>query len=165
MESLKDQEETMKTCEKIMNRILNGEMTPELEQHLRECRECRGLSELAEMIAEQKSAGILPPEDLDKRIMAYARSKQYQLKKPFEFSVFLRRAVMPFAAAVVICVGLVYSFRNQPTQRGKQEFSYYDVSSMNTDILMLSSQIRSSSENLTQTDAFASLNLAGDDIK
>lgn len=103
------------------------------------------------------------PESLDRTVLAYAAAKQRPVRKPLTFRAFLRYAAVPVAAAVMLCFGLTFNFQTQvgrtdqigsvQTNKGAE----YDWDSVDSDLLLVSTQIEDASAQLNRTVAYASL--------
>ena len=156
----------MKTekCEEMMNRFLSGQVSEEMEQHFRECPECRGLASLDRRLAETHDRLPVPPEQ-DRAVLAYAAAKKRPAQKTWNIAFILHHAAIPIAAAAMVCIGLVFAFhqpdrnaaRNSLAQSGKTSFSY-DLDTVDSEILLLSSQIQDASARLSRTEAYTGIN-------
>ena len=152
-----------KKCEEMMNRFLTGQVSEELEQHFRECPECRGLASLDRKLAETHGRRAVPPE-LDRAVLAYA-AKNRPAPKAWNIAFILHHAAIPVAAAAMVCIGLVFAFhqpdrnaaRNSLARSGKTTISY-DWDTVDSDILLLSSQIQDASARLSRTEAYSGIN-------
>ena len=105
-------------CKEMMDRMLSGEHSEELTKHLRECPECRELAELDRQLSGMPEH-LAVPEELDRAVLAYAAAKKRPAVRILDFPFILRHAVIPIAAAVMVCFGLVFAFRspvNPPRQ-------------------------------------------------
>ena len=152
-----------KKCEEMMNRFLTGQVSEEMEQHFRECPECRGLASLNHRLAETHDR--LPvPSELDRAVLAYA-AKNRPGRRVWNIAFILHHAAIPIAAAAMVCIGLVFAF-HQPqrnvqgkslAQSGKTGFSY-DLDTVDSEILLLSSQIQDASARLSRTEAYTGIN-------
>ena len=153
-----------KKCEEMMNRLLNGQVSGELEQHLRECPGCRELVSLDRKLAETHGRLAVPPE-LDRTVLAYAAAKKRPAQRVWNIAFILHHAAIPIAAAVMVCIGLVFAFhqpdrnaaRNTLARSGKTNFSY-DLDTVDSEILLLSSQIQDASARLSRTEAYTGIN-------
>ena len=153
-----------KKCEEMMNRFLTGQVSEEMEQHFRECPDCRELASLNRKLAETHDRLTVPPE-LDRTILAYAGAKKRPVQRAWNIAFILRHAAIPAAAAAMVCIGLVFAFyqpdrqaaRNSLAQSAKTGFSY-DLDSVDSEILLLSSQIRDVSARLSRTEAYTGIN-------
>ena len=152
-----------KKCEEMVNRFLSGQVSEEMEQHFRECPECRGLASLNGKLAETHDRLAVPPE-LDQVVLAYA-AKKCRPPKVWNIAFILHHAAIPVAAAAMVCIGLVFAFHqperkvqgNSLAQSGKTSFSY-DWDTVDSEILLLSSQIQDASARLSRTEAYTGIN-------
>ena len=153
-----------KKCEEMMNRFLTGQVSPEMDQHFRECPECRELVSLDRKLAETRKSLAVPPE-LDRSVLAYAAAKKRPEQRAWNIAFILHHAAIPIAAAAMVCIGLVFAFRqpernavpNSLAQSAKNSFSY-DLDTVDSEILLLSSQIRDVSARLSRTEAYTGIN-------
>ena len=141
-------------CKEMMNRMLSGEHSEELKEHLRECPECRELAELDRQLSGMPEH-LAVPEELDRAVLAYAAAKKRPAVRILDFPFILRHAVIPVAAAVMVCFGLVFAFRspvNPPRQPMAQSQSVqYDLDMVDSEVLLLSSRIQNTSAQLSST--------------
>ena len=155
----------MKTekCEEMMNRFLSGQVSEEMEQHFRECPECRALASLNRRLAETHDRLPVPPE-LDRAVLAYAAENR-PVRRVWKIAFILHHAAIPIAAAAMVCIGLVFAFhqpdrnpaRNSLAQSGKTHVAY-DWDPVDSEILLLSSQIQDASARLSRTEAYTGIN-------
>lgn len=144
-------------CKEMMDRILNGEHSEELTKHLRECPECRELAELDRQLSGT-AEHMAVPEELDRAVLAYAAAKKRPAVRILDFPFILRHAVIPAAAAVMVCFGLVFAFRS-PSDPPRQSMVQtqnvqYDLDMVDSEVLLLSSRIRNTSAELSRTAVF-----------
>lgn len=148
----------MKTekCKEMMDRFLIGEDSGEVADHLRECPACRELAEL-----DRKLTGMPEhlevPKELDRAVLAYAAAKKRPAVKVWDFAFILRHAAIPAAAAVMVCFGLVFAFRQtvnppRPSLVRAQSVQYDDM--VDSEVLLLSSRIQNTSAQLSRTAVF-----------
>lgn len=157
----------MKTekCKEMMDRVLAGERTLEVMEHLASCADCRELAALDRMVTGSPVRGTVPvPEALDRAVLAHAAAKKRPVRKVLSFHTFLRYAAVPVAAAVMLCFGLTFNFQTQvrPEKRlgsvqAKKSAIQYDWDSVDSELLLVSSQIEDASAQLNRTVAYASL--------
>lgn len=155
----------MKTekCKEMMERVLAGERSAEVMEHLSSCADCRGLAALDRMVSG--TAEPVPvPEALDRAVLAHAAAKKRPVRKVLSFRAFLRYAAVPAAAAVVLCFGLTFDFQTQVrpekqlgSVQAKKGAVQYDWDSVDSELLLVSSQIEDVSAQLNRTVAYASL--------
>ena len=153
-----------KKCEEMMNRFLTGQVSEEMEQHFRECPDCRELASLNRKLAETHDRLTVPPE-LDRTILAYAGAKKRPVQRAWNIAFILHHAAIPIAAAAMVCIGLVFAYhqpdrnvaRTSLAQSGKTSFSY-DLDAVDSEILLLSSQIQDASARLSRTEAYTGIN-------
>ena len=148
----------MEKCEEVMVRILKGEHSEEIANHLQNCPACRELAELDRLLAE-KPARMEVPEKLDRAVLQYAAAKKRSVSGVWDIAFILRHAAIPAAAAVMVCIGLAFAFRlppdNQPRQSVVQSQNLqYDFDSVDSDVLLLSSRIRNTSVQLSRTAVY-----------
>ena len=148
----------MKTekCKEMMNRFLTGEDSGEVADHLRECPACRELAELDRQLTGMPEH-LEVPEELDRAVLAYAAAKNRPAAKVWDFAFILRHAAIPAAAAVMVCFGLVFAFRQQsnpprPALVQVQNVQYDDM--VDSEVLLLSSRIQNTSAQLSRTAVF-----------
>ena len=155
----------MKTekCEEMMNRCLSGERSEEVLRHLSECASCRELAELSRLTAEPAES-LKVPERLDRAILAHAAAKKRTGARSLSFTFLMRHALIPVAAAVVVCAGLTFAFRVPSVSRTgnpavaavrSQKIASYDFDSADSELLLISSRIQDASAKLTSTAAYA----------
>ncbi|MBO4647183.1 MAG: hypothetical protein J5806_03395 [Lentisphaeria bacterium] len=153
----------MKTekCEEMMNRYLSGERSEELLRHLSECASCRELAALSRLTAEP-AGSLKVPEQLDRAILAHAAAKKRT--RSLSFTFLMRHALIPVAAAVVVCAGLTFAFRVPSVSRGgkpvmaavrSQNIASYDFDSADSELLLISSRIQDASAQLNSTAAYS----------
>ena len=153
----------MKTekCEEMMNRWLSGERSDVVLRHLCECASCRELAELSRLTAESAEP-LQVPEHLDRAVLAHAAAKTRT--RTLSFTFLMRHALIPAAAAVVVCVGLTFAFRAPSVSTGgkpavaavrSQKFASYDFDSADSELLLISSRIQDASAKLTSTAAYS----------
>ena len=153
-----------KKCEEMMARFLTGQVSVEMEQHFRECPECRALASLDRKLAESHDRLAVPPE-LDRTVLAYAAAKTRPAQRAWNIAFILHHAAIPVAAAAMVCIGLVFAYhqpdrhavRNSLAQSAKNSFSY-DLDTVDSEILLLSSQIQDASARLSRTEAYTGIN-------
>ena len=153
-----------KICEEMMNRFLTGQVSDEQEQHFRECPECRALASLNRKLAEPHDRLAVPPE-LDQAVLSYAAAKKRPAPGAWNIAFILHHAAIPIAAAAMVCISLVFAFhqpgrdisRKSLAQSGKTNFSY-DLDTVDSEILLLSSQIQDASARLSRTEAYTGIN-------
>ena len=153
-----------KKCEEMMNRFLTGQVSEEMEQHFRECPECRELASLDCKLSETHDRLAVPPE-LDRTVLAYAAAKKRPEQRAWNIAFILHHAAIPIAAAAMVCIGLVFAYhqpdrnaaRKSLAQSGKTSFSY-DPDAVDSEILLLSSQIQDASARLSRTEAYTGIN-------
>ncbi len=152
-----------KKCEEMMNRILSGEHSEELLNHLSECASCRELAALNRAVMQPAADRLEVPAELDRMILAHAAAKKRTPPRSLSFPFLMRHALIPAAAAVVVCVGLTFAFRG-PTLRGgkaavaavgSQKVSPYDFDSVDSEVLLISSRIQDASAKLNSTVAYS----------
>ena len=105
----------------------------------------------------------VPPE-LDRAVLAYA-AKNRPIRRAWNIAFILHHAAIPIAAAAMVCIGLVFAFHqperkvqgNSLAQSGKTSFSY-DWDTVDSEILLLSSQIQDASARLSRTEAYTGIN-------
>jgi len=154
----------MKTvkCKEMMERVLAGDRSPEVIEHLASCADCRSLAALDRMVAGM-SEPMSVPEPLDRAVLAHAAAKKRPPRKALSFRAFLRYAAVPVAAAVMLCFGLTFNFQTQGRQSERIGSSQmknavqYDWDSVDSELLLVSSQIEDASAQLNRTVAYASL--------
>lgn len=155
----------MKTekCKEMMDRVLAGERTPEVMEHLKSCADCRGLAALDRMVSGT-SEPMPVPEALDRAVLAHAAAKKRPVRKTLSFRAFLRYAAVPVAAAVMLCFGLTFNFQTQVrpekqlgSVQAKNGAVQYDWDSVDSELLLVSSQIEDVSAQLNRTVAYTSL--------
>ena len=155
-------------CEEMMNRFLGGDHSEPVQRHLSECASCRELAALSRLAAEP-SRRVEVPEHLDRSILAYAAAKRPApvRKQPLNFVLLMRHALIPAAAAVMICFGLSFAFRSPgPAAKtvsvsdasAKNPNLPYDFDSVDSELLLISSRIQDASAQLGRTVAYASVN-------
>lgn len=153
----------MKTekCKEMMDRFLTGEDSREVADHLRECPACRKLAELDRQLAGMPEH-LEVPEELDRAVLAYAAAKKHPAVKVWDFAFILRHAAIPAAAAVMVCFGLVFAFRqtvNPPRPALVQAQSVqYDLDMVDSEVLLLSSRIQNTSAQLSSTAVYNVIN-------
>ena len=146
----------MKTekCKEMMDRFLTGEDSGEVADHLRECPVCWELAELNRQLTGMPEH-LEVPEELDRAVLAYAAAKKRPAVKVWDFEFILRHAAIPAAAAVMVCFGLVFAFRQQanpPRPALVQAQSVqYDLDMVDSEVLLLSSRIQNTSAQLSST--------------
>ena len=153
-----------KKCEEMMERFLTGQVSGEMEQHFRECPECRALVLLDRKLAETHDRAAVPPE-LDRAVLAYAAAKSRPARRTWNIAFILHHAAIPVAAAAMVCIGLVFAFhqpdrnvtRKSLAQSGKTHVAY-DLDTVDSEILLLSSQIQDASARLSRTEAYSGIN-------
>ena len=149
----------MKTekCEELMSRFLKGERSEEVADHFRECAGCRELAALDRMLAG-KPERMDVPEELDRKILQYAAAKKRPAAKVWDISFILRHAAIPAAAAAMVCIGLVFAYRPpvNPTQQtlARAQTMQYDLDSVDSEVLLLSSRIQNTSAQLSRTAVY-----------
>ena len=153
----------MKTekCKEMMDRFLSGEDSEELTKHLRECPECRELAELDRQLSGMPQH-LTVPEELDRAVLAYAAAKKRPAAKVWDFAFIIRHAAIPIAAAVMVCFGLVFAFRQQePALRpslAQTQNVQYDLDMVDSEVLLLSSRIQNTSAQLSSTAVYNVIN-------
>ena len=158
----------MKTekCKEMMERVLAGERTPEVMEHLSSCADCRELAALDRMVTGTPVRGTVSvPESLDRAVLAHAAAKRRPVRKVLSFHAFLRYAAVPVAAAIMLCFGLTFNFQTaqvRPSKRigsvqAQKSAVQYDWDSVDSELLLVSSQIEDASAQLNRTVAYASL--------
>ena len=144
-------------CEELMNRYLKGDRSEEIAEHLRECSGCRALTELESLLAG-KPERMAVPEELDRRILQYAAAKKRPAVKVWDIAFILRHAAIPAAAAAMVCIGLVFAYRpsaNPPHQTlVRAQPVQYDLDSVDSEVLLLSSRIQNTSAQLSRTAVY-----------
>lgn len=154
----------MKTekCREMMNLFLKGERSEEVVKHLQDCPECRELAALCRAVSGMKEP-MKVPEELDRAVLAYASAKRRPAPKAWDFAFILRHAVIPAAAAAVVCAGLVFAFHqpvepNRKTMAQVQNQAQYDLDMVDSEVLMLSSRIQTAAAQLNRTEVFSGIN-------
>jgi len=154
----------MKTekCSKMMNLFLRGERSEDVVKHLQECPDCRELAALSRAVCGAEEP-MKVPEELDRAVLAYAAAKKRPAVRAWDFSFILRHAVIPVAAAAMVCVGLVFAFQQPGEQHRKtlvqvQNQGQYDLDLVDSEVLMLSSRIQNASAQLNRTEVFSGIN-------
>ena len=92
-----------KKCEEMMARFLTGQVSEEMEQHFRECPECRALASLDRKLAESHGRLAVPLE-LDRTVLAYAAAKKRPAQRTWNIAFILHHAA--YHAWVVGCDGV-----------------------------------------------------------
>ena len=151
-------------CNEMMDRYLAGERSEELMKHLAECPDCRILSALERMTAE-RPARMEVPEHLDRAVKAYAAGRKRTAPQTVSFHFFRAHVLIPLAAAVMVCIGLVFAFQlpgegnggsGPLVQQPKQSaMSAYEQDSLDSELLLLSSRIRETSAQLNRTTVYS----------
>jgi|GEM_PF-3595761 len=154
----------MKTekCEEMMNRFLSGDRSEEMLRHLSECASCRELAALSRLTAEPAPRTEVPAE-LDRVILAHAAAKKRTGARSLNFTFLMRHALIPAAAAVVVCAGLTFAFRVPSVRTMKpsvaavssQKIASYDFDSADSELLLISSRIQDASAKLSSTAAYS----------
>ncbi len=153
----------MKTekCKEMMDRFLTGEDSGEVAEHLRECPACRELAELDRQLTGMPEH-LEVPEELDRAVLAYAAAKKRPVAKVWDFAFILRHAAIPAAAAVMVCFGLVFAFRQQATPPRpvlvQAQSVQYDLDMVDSEVLLLSSRIQNTSAQLSSTAVYNVIN-------
>lgn len=158
----------MKTgkCEEMLNRILTGDRSEEVMRHLSECSDCRGLAALDQLTAGLAADRMEVPVELDRRILSCAAAKKRPSFKVWEISFVLRHAAIPAAAAVMVCAGLFFALRplqnpvrNSLVQvQNQNQNQQYDLDSVDSEVLMLSSRIQATAAQLSRTAVYSAIN-------
>lgn len=153
----------MKTekCEEMMNRFLIGDRSADLVKHLSECSRCRDLAALSGMVSEN-APRIQVPAELDQAILSYASAKKRPAGKVLDFASLMRHALIPAAAAVMVCMGLTFAFQSQKYRthnslvhaRISNSVFPYDPDSLDSDLLVLSSRIQDAAAQLNRTAVY-----------
>lgn len=147
----------MEKCEKLMSRFLKGERSEAIVEHFQECAECRKLAALNRMLSG-KPERMAVPEELDRKILQYAAAKKRPAVKVWDIAFILRHAAIPAAAAAMVCIGLVFAYRpsvNPPHQAlVRAQTMQYDLDSVDSEVLLLSSRIRNTSAQLSRTAVY-----------
>ena len=152
----------MKTgkCEEMMNRILTGERSEEVMRHLSECPDCRGLAALDRLTAGLSAVRMEVPAELDRRILDRAAAGKRSAVGNRVIPFVLRHAAVPIAAGVMICAGLFFAFR-EPQSRTRNSLVQvqtpslqYDLDSVDSEVLMLSSRIQATTAQLSRTAVY-----------
>lgn len=157
------QEAKMKTekCKEMMDRFLTGEVSEEVAEHLRECSACRELAELDRQLTGMPGH-LEVPEELDRAVLAYAAAKKRPAAKVWDFAFILRHAAIPAAAAVMVCFGLVFAFRQSanPSRQSlaQVQSAQYDLDMVDSEVLLLSSRIQNTSVQLSRTAVYDVIN-------
>ena len=91
-------------CSKYKNQILNGKPKPELDQHLKQCEECRLFKEAAQRFSACTKETVAPPKELDTIIINEAdtfirKYKKENSRLPFHHHYFKRKLKSYLAAA------------------------------------------------------------------
>ena len=153
----------MKTekCKEMMDRFLTGEDSGEVAEHLRECPACRELAELDRQLTGMPEH-LEVPEELDRAVLAYAAAKKRPAVKVWDFAFILRHAAIPAAAAVMVCFGLVFAFR-QPVDPPRPSLVQLqsvqdDFDMVDSEVLLLSSRIQNTSVQLSRTAVYNVIN-------
>ncbi|MBO4633183.1 MAG: hypothetical protein J5858_14790 [Lentisphaeria bacterium] len=154
----------MKTakCEAIMNRYLTGERSPAVKDHLEVCSRCRELADLICAITE-KPAEETVPEELDRAVLSYAAARKRPADRSFNFSFLLRHAAIPLAAAFMVCICLAFAFRVPQAASGgalaqnRNSISQYELDSVDSELLLLSSRIQDTSVQLRNTAVYTGI--------
>ena len=98
-------------CREVTDMILNGERNHALEEHLKQCSECRSLSEDLRCISELAEMPLPEvPKELDKAVLACAAAEKPQ--RSAGPALFFRMPVLRAAAAVAVlgaCAALTFS--------------------------------------------------------
>lgn len=99
-------------CREAADMILNGERNSALEEHLKQCSECRSLDGDLRRISGELARMPLPdvPEELDRAVLACAAAQKPQ--RSAGPSLFFRIPVLRAAAAVAVlgaCAVLTFS--------------------------------------------------------
>ena len=156
----------MKTekCSEMMDLFLKGERSDAVVKHLENCSDCRELAALSELAVLPKEP-MKVPEELDRAVLAYAAAKKRPAAGIWDFSFILRHAVIPVAAAAMVCVGLVFAFQQpDPPRRDAlvqvRNQAQYDLDAVDSEVevLMLSSRIRNTSAQLNRTAVYTVIN-------
>ena len=153
----------MKTekCKEMMDRCLSGEDSREVADHLRDCPACRELAELDRQLTGMPEH-LEVPEELDRAVLAYAAAKKRPAAKVWDFAFILRHAAIPAAAAVMVCFGLVFAFRQQATPPRpalvRAQSVQYDLDMVDSEVLLLSSRIQNTSAQLSSTAVYNVIN-------
>ena len=160
MPEVQEDEMKIEKCEKMMNRILAGDHSKEVLEHLAECASCRELTALDRMVSG--GAGrIEVPESLDRAVLSYAAGRKRSAGKLFHFSAFMRHAAVPLAAAFMICFGLAFAFRMpQKSSAGtvvKNRIPQDELDSLASELMLISSRIDEVSVQLSRTAAYTSI--------
>ena len=154
----------MKTvkCEKMMNRFLEGDRSPEVKTHLENCPDCRELANLSLAVSGERAPAVVPPE-LDRVVLAYAASRKRLSGRAVSFTFLLRHAAIPLAAALMICVGLTFAFRvpqnvsGSPLVRSRNQVLQNELDAVDSELLMLSSRIQDTSAQLSRTVVYTGI--------
>ena len=155
----------MKTekCKEMMDRFLSGECSLEVMEHLTSCADCRDLAALDRMVTGS-SVPMSVPESLDRAVLAHAAAKKRPVRKALSFRAFLRYAAVPVAAAVMLCFGLtftsqttVHPSKGPSSAKVNKSSVQYDWDSVDSELLLVSTQIEDVSAQLNRTVAYASL--------
>ena len=146
-----------KKCEELMSRFLKGEQSEAVAAHFRECAECREMAELDRLLAG-KPERMAVPEELDRKILQYAAAKKRSAVKVWDIAFILRHAAIPAAAAAMVCIGLVFAYRS-PVNPQRQSLVraqniQYDMDSVDSEVLLLSSRIQNTSAQLSRTAVY-----------
>ena len=154
----------MKTekCREMMNLFLKGERSDEVVKHLQDCPDCRELAALSRAVSGAKEP-MKVPEELDRAVLSYAAAKKRPAARVWDFAFILRHAVIPAAAAAMVCAGLVFAFQQPGEQHRKtlvqvQNQTQYDLDMVESEVLMLSSRIQNTAAQLNRTEVFSGIN-------
>ncbi|GEM_PF-4958162 len=96
-------------CEKFLEQIVSGELTPEVCAHLDVCEECKALANDVQFFMEAPlppPARTVPPTAVDAAIRTAARTEAHAAEFRMRLRTMIRIAV-PAAAAFAVC-GLLF---------------------------------------------------------
>ena len=141
----------MKECRSWLEKILAGEDSQEIRNHLKECPDCAAAKSAWE-IMKNASAPSEVPEFLSANIRNYAVSAVRRKQHHFR----LKYIWMPAAAALFICFGLTYSIglgtHPAPGTAVKpnllQSEIYGEMDSLDSDLFALTAQLEHTSDSL-----------------
>lgn len=148
-----------KKCEEMLNQFLTGQPTAEMKRHFEECADCRALVSLSEAVGKPENH-LEVPRELDRKVLAYAAARKRPQARTWNIAFVLQHAVIPVAAAVVVCVGLVYAFQPRQPLSGKtvaqsqRSSQIYDLDMVDSDLLLVSSQIQDAAARLSRTEVY-----------
>lgn len=148
----------MKECKKIMNRILSGKITADGKTHLQNCADCRSLAAISGMFHDLQLKSLEVPAGLDKTVLDYAKQKRYNHSRAL---LFIRKIAIPLAACFIVCAGLAY---NQYQGKNKHQLAAvaYDPSHMDSELMVIYSELRTSSENVVRANVLVDYDSIGD---